>query len=71
MAQKFFVGDVVGYIGGGSWSERHIISQADYRGGGHFSYATNRGAWFSDTDFKLIRRADKESFAELDKRHQR
>lgn len=70
MAQKFFVGDVVEYIGPRNWSKRHIISDADYCGAGRFEYATDRGAWFTDAEFKLIRRADKESFAELDKRHQ-
>ena len=68
--QKFFTGDVVNYVGRSdrSWviDETHIIHECEYNGTGIFSYSTNKGAWFSDRDFKLVRKADKLSFKELD-----
>jgi len=67
--QKFFTGDVVRYTGAASWikGQTHIIKEASYQGEGTFEYSTDRGAWFVDTDFTLIRRADRASFKELDK----
>ena len=67
MTQKFFTGDVVEYIGGGNRGKSHIIHECAYIGEGTFEYSTNQGAWFEDTDFKLIRKADTKSFAKLDK----
>jgi hypothetical protein len=45
----------------------HIIYECDYVGKGQFNYSTNRGAWFNAEDFVLIRKADKQSFKNLDK----
>lgn len=65
---KFHTGDVVRYIGT-SWTkgQEHIIHKVDYCGGGRFQYSTSRGAWFTSKEFELVRKADKESFAALDK----
>lgn len=68
--QKFFTGDKVKYIGCDSlWKNYniHIIENCSYEGNGEFTYATNHGAWFEDSDFKLIKRADKSTFKDLDK----
>ena len=70
MTQKFFTGDVVRYVGSSkarTSGERMIIHDAQYEGEGQFEYTTNYGAWFEDRDFELIKRADAESFAELDR----
>ena len=67
---NFNIGDVVRYIGKSNFwkqNQTHIINECSYQGGGDFEYSTNYGAWFSSTDFKLIRKADKNSFAILDK----
>lgn len=70
MSQKFFTGDVVRYVGKSrTWlggSGIHIIHETDYLGKGKFEYSTNRGAWFSANDFELVRKADADSFKELD-----
>ena len=69
MAQKFFTGDVVNYVGKSrTWlgSGVHIIHKTDYLVKGIFEYSTNRGAWFSKNDFELVRKADVASFKELD-----
>jgi len=69
--QKFKVGDVVKYIKRKhrcwKYGEEHIIRKAEYNGKGEFQYSTNHGAWFDDDDFELVRPADLESFAQLDK----
>lgn len=65
----YHIGDVVKYVGNGrSWQKGkiHIIYSCDYCGRGTFEYSTNRGAWFNSDDFELVRRADEESFRELD-----
>lgn len=64
---KFQTGDVVEYVGSHNWSKQHIIHEVSYEGSGQFSYSTNNGAWFQESDFKLIRKANKKSFAKLDK----
>ena len=64
---NFQIGDVVEYIGPRDWSKDHIIHEVVYEGNGHFCYSTHKGAWFRDSDFKLIRKADSKSFAKLDK----
>lgn len=67
--QKFYTGDVVEYVGKSGvwkWGETHIIHDCEYEGQGTFKYSTNRGAWFEDNDFVLIRKADAESFKQLD-----
>lgn len=68
---KFQTGDVVKYINPQNtvWKvgETHIIYEISYIGKNTFEYSTNRGAWFNESDFKLIRKADKKSFAQLDK----
>jgi len=67
----FQTGDVVKYVGKDTtfWrsGKEHIIYESSYMGDGIFEYSTNRGAWFSHNDFELVRRADKESLAQLDK----
>ena len=63
----FQTGDVVEYIGPNNWSKEHIIHEASYIGMGKFEYSTNKGAWFQEANFKLIRKADSQSFAQLDK----
>ena len=60
----FKVGDVVSYVGQGNWSKVHIIKSAEW-GGTYIEYSTDKGAWFTDKDFILIRNADKESFKGL------
>ena len=69
--KRFYTGDVVKFVGKrqNSWrqNEEHIIHECNYQGDGNFQYSTNRGAWFSSSDFELVRRADKNSFAALDK----
>ena len=69
--KRFSTGDVVIFVGTkqSSWRQNdiHIINECNYQGNGKFIYSTNRGAWFSASDFELIRRADKKSFATLDK----
>jgi len=72
MTQKFFTGDIVRYVGRSkAWARTHeiemIVHDVQYQGGGTFEYSTTYGAWFSDEDFELIKRADAESFAELDR----
>lgn len=69
MITPFQTGDVVKYIGKGTWKKDaiHIIHECDYLGKGQFQYSTNRGAWFDTEDFVLIRKADKQSFKDLDK----
>ena len=68
---KFETGDVVQYLGKDTFWSRgdaiHIIHEVSYIGKGHFEYTTNQGAWFQASDFKLIRKADKASFKQLDK----
>lgn len=67
---KYHTGDVVKYINrNGSWKygSIHIIHETSYEGNGVFKYSTNRGAWFDSKDFTLVRRADKDSFKQLDK----
>ena len=64
---KFQTGDVVEYVGKGTWSKKHIIHEVSYMGKGKFEYSTNNGAWFSEDMFNLIRKADSRSFAQLDK----
>lgn len=68
---KFNTGDVVKYIKKNNtfWKpgEIHIIHEVDYLGAGEFQYSTNLGAWFNNTDFQLIRKADRRSLAQLDK----
>lgn len=66
----FNTGDLVEFVGNSSFWEKgnqHIINDVSYEGGGSFSYSTNRGAWFKAKDFKLIKRADKATFRQLDK----
>lgn len=66
----FHTGDVVVFMSNGrafKHGEIHVIYKCDYQGQGKFEYSTNRGAWFTVYDFKLVRRADKASFALLDK----
>jgi hypothetical protein len=70
MTQKFFTGDIVRYVGRSkTWARNQemVVHDAQYQGEGTFEYSTTSGAWFSDEDFVLIRRADAESFAELDR----
>lgn len=65
---KFQTGDVVEYIGRHKWCRHeHIIHEVSYIGKGKSEYSTNCGAWFQESDFKLIRKADSRSFAQLDK----
>ena len=64
---KFQTGDVVKYVGPGNWSKEHIIDRVVYQYNGRFDYTTNKGAWFVESDFELIRKADSRSFAQLDK----
>ena len=64
---KFQTGDVVKYVGTGNWSKEHIIHGVVYQSRGHFDYTTNMGMWFVESDFELIRKADSQSFAQLDK----
>lgn len=66
----FNTGDVVTYVGKSTiWDKDriHVIHEVDYLGKGCFQYSTNKGAWFKSQDFKLVRKADKESLAKLDK----
>ena len=70
MAQKFFTGDKITYIGNSfPWKrgEQHIIYECKYCGQGVFEYTTNRGAWFDADDFELVHRATPKTFKELDK----
>ena len=64
---KFQTGDVVKYVGPGNWSKEHIIYKVVYQCRGRFDYTTNKGAWFVESDFELIRKADSQSLAQLDK----
>lgn len=69
MAHNWQIGDVVAYKKQDSFwvkGEVHIIAKINYLGGGAFQYATNKGAWFSGTDFILIHRATKASLQQLD-----
>jgi len=70
MTQKFFTGDLVSYQGSPErpWivGEKHIIYECSYQGGGDFEYSTDKGAWFTAKDFKLIYRATKDTFKRLD-----
>lgn len=69
--KRFYTGDVVKFVGKrqSSWrqNDEHIIHECDYQGGGNFQYSTNKGAWFSSSDFELVKKANKESLAKLDK----
>jgi hypothetical protein len=65
---RLVIGDVVEYVGESSfWTKgaKHIIAECHYTDGIK-SYATNRGAWFGDKDFKLISEATRESLAQLE-----
>ncbi len=67
---NFQTGDVVKYIGKDSMFTKrtiHIINECHYIGKGKFEYSTNHGAWYTNKDFKLIRKADSKSFKQLDK----
>lgn len=61
--QHFFTGDVVLEK---TTKKEHIIHEAFYEGKGVFVYSTTEGAWFEPSEFVLIRRADSESFKQLD-----
>lgn len=66
----FQTGDVVKYTGKhlpyNKKGKLHIIHNADYLGKGEFQYSTNKGAWYSESDFTLVRKADAASFKKLD-----
>ena len=66
--KNFSIGDVVEYVGPPRhWTKGdvHIIAECQ-RYSGTTQYATNRGAWFTNDDFELIRKADEASFAQLE-----
>ncbi len=69
--KSFAVGDTVRYIGAASFvrehGEIHIISEAHFRNRTTPSYATNRGAWFTNDDFELVEKATLASFKQLAK----
>jgi len=65
---RYHIGDVVEYVGTDIWSKRHIIHEISHHEGDLSPvYSTNKGAWFTGEDFKLIRRANKKSLRKLKK----
>lgn len=70
MSQKFKIGDEVMFIGDKSrcWKqgEIHIISSVEWTGE-CFEYATNRGAWFEEDEFKLVSECSKRTLKILTK----
>ena len=69
--QKFVIGDVVKFIKRDKnsifmWGATHIIAEVVYSQG-KFKYSTNIGAWFMDTDFELIHKANRASLTKLTK----
>ena len=65
MTPKFFIGDVVEYIGTNSWTKEHIISEHKCYKGQSQVYATNKGAWIPEKDFKLVHKRTKQSLKKL------
>ena len=63
---KFNTGDTVLYIGKDPfWSKKHIIHECVYQSDGTFEYTTNKGAWFKENDFKLLKKRTKKSLKKL------
>ncbi len=69
--KAFAVGDTVRYQGSHNfvWSKGsiHIIKEVHFRNKNGPEYMTNRGAWFSNSDFELVEKATLKSFKQLAK----
>ncbi len=64
---KYNVGDVVKYVGKkGSWRQNQIMIIYEVSiDSGQVEYSTDLGAWFTEKEFTLVRKADHASMKEL------